>query len=181
MPTRKTCPIGATKPALPLLLPILVAPIRAKGFHKHYNGQPALLSRHCRGTTTLPQNLGDDLFEMFGHQKSSNRKLGTLQILHLAAAPKLQAAVFGTFRRPLPAASENSRRKSLGRSEDHSLPLHPHHTGGSPHHHHRGHILRVSYEVGGCVEQQQKRPDNVFKASRSEKKTETTIYRTYST
>ena len=35
--------------SLPCTLPLLVAPLRAKRFHRHCSGQPALLNRHYRG------------------------------------------------------------------------------------------------------------------------------------
>ena len=39
-------------PALLSILALLVVPIGAKRFHRHYSRQPALLNRHCRGPTT---------------------------------------------------------------------------------------------------------------------------------
>ena len=42
------------KPALLRILPLLlVLPICAKRFHRHYSGQPAQLKRRCTETTDL--------------------------------------------------------------------------------------------------------------------------------
>ena len=40
-------------PALRRILAVLVVPIRAKRFYRHYSGQPALLNRHYRGIPTV--------------------------------------------------------------------------------------------------------------------------------
>ena len=45
--------IAATTVLLLRILPLLVVPVCAKRFHRHYSGQPALLNPHYRGTTTV--------------------------------------------------------------------------------------------------------------------------------
>ena len=41
------------QPALPRILPLLVDSICAKGFCRHFSGQPALLNRHCTGASVV--------------------------------------------------------------------------------------------------------------------------------
>ena len=50
------------QPALLRILPILVAPICARLFHRHYSGQLALLNRRYRGTSTLAPSSAIDMF-----------------------------------------------------------------------------------------------------------------------